>query len=350
MRPIAAAALAACALACAAAAGAHQRPHDGRVGALATHGPDRARTAMRPLRAAAPRAPAAWCGEERSTDDSRAEADRSGHRFHAVYAVPADGTSRLREVAPTLQADAQAASDTLVARRGRAIRLDRGTRCGRRFLDITTLRLRLTTARLERLAETPDGVLDAVAAELDRAGRRTARSGETPRGVAGRTNYLVWLDGPAPPRSCGQAAVSLDRRRSPANDNNSGGRVAAIFRDGAGFCGPVTVLHEIGHTLGAVQPRTPAGRWTGHCDDSPLDVMCEADGSPALGGLEIDAGHDDYWDPPTGAPLPHWTLNLSRFLCPDATCRPGRRGAGAAERLSRYSAVVTGPGRSRSRS
>jgi hypothetical protein len=35
--------------------------------------------------------------------------------------------------------------------------------------------------------------------------------------------------------------------------------------------------------------------------------------------LYFDYGNDDYWDPPGGA-LPWWTVDLSPFLCPNATC------------------------------
>ena len=316
------------------APGAHAHGGAGRAPGLPTaqltHGPDPARTLARPLRAPAlaraASAPAPWCGDQRATDDTRHEADRRSHRFHAVYAVPADAAPRLHAVAAGLQADARTASALLEGQHGRGIRFDRGTRCGPGHLDITTVRLPQTTSELERLAAGA-GVLDAVARALDRAGLRTARLGTVPRGVAGRTNYVVWLDGPAPPESCGQATFTLDRRRTPSNANNAGGKVAAIFRDGEGFCGPATVLHEIAHTLGAVQPRAAGGAWSGHCDDAPADVMCDAtaaDLPPGAAALELDAGHDDYWDPPSGAPLRWWTMNLSRFVCPDAACRPAR--------------------------
>jgi hypothetical protein len=36
--------------------------------------------------------------------------------------------------------------------------------------------------------------------------------------------------------------------------------------------------------------------------------------------MYFDYGNDDYWDPPQGVPLGWWTLNLSRFICPDAQC------------------------------
>ena len=47
--------------------------------------------------------------------------------------------------------------------------------------------------------------------------------------------------------------------------------------------------------------------------------------SGPFNGIYFDYGNDDYWDPPQGAPLGWWTLNLSRFICPDARCnRPAQ--------------------------
>jgi hypothetical protein len=51
--------------------------------------------------------------------------------------------------------------------------------------------------------------------------------------------------------------------------------------------------------------------------------MCYSN-SPQVGngerGQYFDYGNDDYWDPPNRAPLAWWTVDLNRFLCPDASC------------------------------
>jgi Metallo-peptidase family M12B Reprolysin-like len=293
--------------------------HGGPWPVVGTHGPD-ARPAHRFATAGAASAPAPWCGDERSTDIPGAT-DGLAH-VHAVYALPADAPSRLQALAPGVQADAEAASAILEQRSGRAIRFDRGSACGTRNLDITTVRLPQSTAALQRLAAEPDGTMDAIARGLRRAGFDTAVLGEPARARAKRrADFVVWLDGPYPEGSCGQAQLTVDRRRSADNVNNGGGKVAAIFRDGAGFCGPATVLHEIGHMIGAVQPKPGQGGWTGHCHDAAEDVMCDA-AAPGAGGPRtlVDPGNDDYWDPPAGAPLPFWTMNLSRFLCAGTDC------------------------------
>ena len=331
-----------------ATAGAHGKAGDmtraGSTGFL-THGADlaprrSARAAVMARTAQASQTAAQWCGETRTTDDTVNESNRDPFRFHAIYAVPSDAQPRLEAVAGGLQADARQANNLFAARFGRAIRFDTGTSCGAQYLDITTLRLPVDTQTLTRLAATPSGVIDVVAKALDAAGLPTAELGETPTGQAARTNYLVWLDGPEPEDYCGQATLSLDRRRSADNENNFGGKVAAIFRDGDGFCGASTVLHEIGHTLGAVQPRTSDDNgWTGHCSDEGEDIMCDAS-APALAGPDaardrLDSANDDYWDPPSGQPLGWWTLNLSRFICPDASCKLASPAAKKSPRASK---------------
>jgi hypothetical protein len=265
--------------------------------------------------------PSSWCGDERAADYPGATDGLAV--IHAVYAVPADAPSRLQSVAPGIQADAGAASGILERARGRAVRFDRGTTCGTRYLDITTVRLPQTTAQLQRLAQTDNGTLDAVTQDLSDAGLPTAEPGDAPKVRAARLrDFVVWLDGPYPETSCGQSDLNLDRRRSQDNLNNGGGKLALIFRDGDGFCGPTTVLHELGHTLGAVQPRPGQTDWDGHCHDDVADIMCNLADTEAQvdARVDVDSGSDDYWDPPAGPPLTWWTLDESRFICADTTC------------------------------
>jgi hypothetical protein len=166
---------------------------------------------------------------------------------------------------------------------------------------------------------------------LDAAGFQTIKPTDTYDHAAARTrNYVVWLDGPAPLGTCGQAAIYDDPTRADDNLNNYGGKLALVFPKGdGGFCSSTAVRHEIGHNLGALQPTAPHAFDGSHCDDAIEDTMCYSN-SPRVAngerGLFFDFGNDDYWDPPHGAPLPWWTVNLNRFLCPDASCNvaPGQ--------------------------
>ena len=252
-------------------------------------------------------------------------------RYHAVYLVPRDGRSRFRRVARHLQADAFGASALLERLYGRAIRFDMGTPCGRQYLDISHLRLSATRAQLERAAQSsnPDAVFDLIRSEMRDAGFLLFDR-HNPDGPwqAQSINYVAWLDGPGPAGSCGQATSLLDTRRVFWNRNNMGGKLSLVYRRGSGFCGAETVRHEIGHNLGALQPDAPHTRDGAHCTDALEDTMCEG-GAPAVAAgaargarnsVYFDYGNDDYWDPPNGRPLKWWTVNLSWFLCPNASC------------------------------
>jgi hypothetical protein len=49
----------------------------------------------------------------------------------------------------------------------------------------------------------------------------------------------------------------------------------------------------------------------------------------------FDYGNDDYWDPPTGAPLAWWTVDLSRFICDTASCNHAGQAGDSAPELVR---------------
>src|SRR4051812_30598437 len=302
------------------------------VGAPITHGPDPAQVAAGPEAAAAPAAlgkrvaklvPSAWCGTEAGSDDTVNEVDNGPYRYHAVYMIAADGTDRFGALASGMQRDAFQASALLETAYGRAIRFDIGTSCGPQYLDISVVRMPQTSAQLTAAARSGNGTFNAVSAALDAAGFTTIQPTDSLADAAARTrNYVVWLDAPAPSGSCGQAAIYDDPTRSADNLNNFGGKAAVVFRNGSGFCSSNAARHEIGHNLGGLQPVAPHAFDGSHCDDAYEDTMCYSN-SPEVAdgerGTFFDYGNDDYWSLP-GAPLPWWTVDENRFLCPDAAC------------------------------
>lgn len=302
-------------------------------GVQRTHGPDPAAAVEAPARVAAAASAAAWCS---NSDPAANQLQNGEYRYHAVYAHPADRPSRLAALGAQLQADAFGASGLLEREYGRAIRFDVGTPCGPGQLDISEVRLPFTEAQLAGLAGAArTATFEAVAATLRERGFAVAPNDAGLDQLAVlKENFLVWLDGPGPVRSCGQGTALLDNSRSQTNLNNMGGKLALVFRDGRGFCGANVVRHEIGHNLGALQPDAPHTTDGVHCNDAFEDTMCSWE-APRLvdgpfNGLYFDYGNDDYWDPPQGAPLGWWTVNLNRFLCPDAHCnRPGSAQAAA---------------------
>src|SRR3954464_4199779 len=302
------------------------------VGAPSTHGPDPAAVAAGAEAPAVPAhakpraaklVPQTWCGTETSSDDTAHEVDNGAFRYHAVYMLASDAPDRFGVLATSMQTDAFQASSLLESSYGRAIRFDIGTSCGPQFLDISVVRMAESGAQLATLARTPTGTFDAVTRALDAAGFPTIEPSDTTDEAAARTrNYLVWFDAPAPAGTCGQATIYDDPTRGPDNLNNFGGKAAIVFRNGDGFCSSNAARHEIGHNLGALQSVAPHAFDGSHCNDAYEDTMCYPN-SPLVGdgqrGQFFDYGNDDYWSLP-GSPLPWWTVDENRFLCPDASC------------------------------
>jgi hypothetical protein len=158
---------------------------------------------------------------------------------------------------------------------------------------------------------------------------------ETPR-----FTYVVFVDnatccyGPA-----GQGTIYWDDRPDPdRNFNNrveSGPRFAMVEISGSTAADAFVFLHEVGHTIGAVQVSAPHSTGAGHCYTS-VDVMCSFDGGPwfvgggtmvlvcaqpPVGQFTFDCQGDDYYevDPAPGSFLAnHWNTADSGWLT-----RPG---------------------------
>ena len=255
-------------------------------------------------------------------------------QVHAVYVFPAKAKSRFLQFAAMFQADARQAS-ALLQTLGRDIRWDVRpvgvpqaavpTFCGTgpTVLDITVFQSKYTAQQLSSQRQ-----FSLVATELAGSGKFSATN----------KKYVVWLD--AGSKYCGQGTLWQDTDRSPGNDSEVNRTTGIVYRpytstDGltGGFCRGRTLLHELGHTLGAVQRGAPNAFDGAHCDDDNNDTMCytgaaiDQVSSPAA---QFDHGKDDYWDPgaskpttqnPDGSPsgadrLPWWALNLSRYVCP----------------------------------
>jgi hypothetical protein len=253
-----------------------------------------------------------WDGLRPTTDQPDA---LTGPQVHAIYVVPAKATDRFDQFAAMFQADARQAS-TLLQSRGKAVRFDeRSGAGGARYLDVTIFRSRY---RANQLAGSNQFSL--VANELGGSGRFSDAN----------KKYVAWLD--AGSQYCGQGTLYQDTRRTAQNNNDVARTTAIVYRpyttttaSTGGFCRGRTLLHELGHNMGALQSAAPNDFDGAHCNDSAEDVMCYTAQAEArlgaaadTGGPVFDYGSNDYWDPASG-PLPWWTVNLSRFLCPSTT-------------------------------
>lgn len=135
----------------------------------------------------------------------------------------------------------------------------------------------------------------------------------------GPSKYIVFWDS-AIPGMCGQGQLRLDDRRIENNANNQGGAYAVLY--GRTCWTPSVAMHEIGHTMGAVQNSAPRSTRTGHCNQEH-DVMCYADGGPSgrLSNITtscrlavFDCGHNDYFKVgrARGYLATHWNVGWSK--------------------------------------
>ncbi|HEX7166631.1 MAG TPA: hypothetical protein VF230_06600 [Acidimicrobiales bacterium] len=232
-------------------------------------------------------------------------------QLHAVYIHPADKPSRFGTYASMFQADARQASQFLLDTRQRSLRWDEAVRGSGRYLDITVVRSAYKAKQL------------ATGSQFDLVSRDLSRVFPTSNPAYANKKFVVWLD--ADSRYCGQGSLYQDTRRQAGNYNErrTTGIVYRPYTSDAltgGWCRGRTLLHEIGHNLGALQQVAPNAFDGAHCDDDDNDVMCyTAQAASGAGVAVFDAGSNDYWDP-EGGKLPWWAVNLNKFLCPSTGC------------------------------
>lgn len=126
--------------------------------------------------------------------------------------------------------------------------------------------------------------------------------------------------------SCGGVALYYgDDTAGPTNFNN-GYAYFPQFAITFDYQSTRIMLHELGHTMGAVQDSAPHSTLAGHCTDG-FDIMCYNDGGARghlhstdhCAGMPFDCGHDDYFhtNPAPGSYLAeHWNIGSrwNRFL------------------------------------
>ncbi|MFV0318616.1 MAG: hypothetical protein ACK5O2_16840 [Microthrixaceae bacterium] len=187
-------------------------------------------------------------------------------------------------------------------------------------------RVMVETARITTGATDFEALMDDLEAQ-----------GVVPQIGQGSVKHLVWTEGeilqpatPGGPRpsTCGLGENYLDDKPldpSNLNDNLWGTR-AAIDDRCWGYSGGGSVpLHELTHTLGAVQQSAPNYANGGHCDDE-YDLMCYGPGMrqvcpSTMGGRlsesMLDCNNDDYFDtdPVVGEYLCNrWNTSDSPYL------------------------------------
>jgi hypothetical protein len=145
--------------------------------------------------------------------------------------------------------------------------------CGTQ-LDITTLRMSLTSAQLSPLA----GRFAAIAGALNANGFGSSF-----------TKYAVYYDGPTSDANvCGQGG-----------SNGSGFGLAVVYyRSCVGVSTASVAAHEFLHTTGAVPSAAPnecEGDRAAHTCDDTRDLMYPSIGAEALSAKLLDPGRNDYY-------------------------------------------------------
>jgi hypothetical protein len=119
--------------------------------------------------------------------------------------------------------------------------------------------------------------------------------------------YLVFVDYILFGETCGRASFYSDDRPGQNNQANGGTPGFAVLWQNCWL--PTSVMHEVGHVLGAVQKSAPHSDGNAHCSDSD-DLMCHT-------GDGFDPDGDDYYNPnpvPGSYLATHWNVASSRFL------------------------------------
>lgn len=288
-----------------------------------------------------------WGCDETTSD--RASYLSNAPQIKVIYAYAGGATDNLSSYGDMIQADAAAVADKVAAESAntKSVRFDVGgsggagdvcTNDARNRLDIQTFHL------AQDASYYTDNTFAKVLGELIQSVQ--------PADPNQRVNYVVYLDNVHPPLAknvAGQADFADAHEHgydNPINQGRNGrGDLFAViygyggsdFNNGLGADERrVDFLHELSHTLGAVQLNAPHSSGAAHCYDG-ADVMCYADGGPYFtnggsmtfdcGGsgftVPLDCNNDDYFDasPAPGTFLAtNWNEYDSVFLCPVAEC------------------------------
>jgi hypothetical protein len=115
--------------------------------------------------------------------------------------------------------------------------------------------------------------------------------------------YLIWAESNQP--SCGQSTTITDSRKLNNPNNGVPSYARVNLQTAGGTCVDFGELHEIMHSLGAVQPDAPHALAGGHCYDVG-DMMCIDPPNPVESCplvhhyYRLDCNDDDYFDANSG--------------------------------------------------
>lgn len=232
----------------------------------------------------------------------------SGQRIQMIYAVSSDKVDRYNDLLSTFNTWAGMMDQSLN---------DSASKTGgeKHFKFVTNSDCTLNVLKII-LTPAGDDNFSATVGELQAMGHtRLDRK------------YLMWSDATL---YCGVAQFRTDDKPTQDNLNNARGGYGRIDAGCWGRNDHLSEVHELMHTLGAVQHTAPHGTQAGHCSDE-WDVMCYRDATEVIITQDcnpsatydriLDCNNDDYFNtnPAPGSYLDtHWNTANSVYLSSEA--------------------------------
>ena len=237
-----------------------------------------------------------------------------GPRVQAVYAVASDRTDRFADIAPLIA--------TWAGQMDAVVNHSASETGGERHIRFVT---------------TPGCVLDVAHVVLSPTGDDSLSNTITEMRASGLgradRKYVIWADATV---YCGIGQVGGGDTASVTNSANAGPHYARVDSGCWARTDHLSEVHELMHTLGAVQNSAPHSTGGFHCTDES-DLMCYRDSAsapantyPCASAHEwlLDCNHDDYFHtaPAAGSYLDtHWNVATSVYLVGGGTqARPPR--------------------------
>jgi hypothetical protein len=207
------------------------------------------------------------------------------YRIQLIYMIPAGGSDASATMVPLMQQHF-IQSNAMVSDRAAEYGGDLSLRVACDAAGQPAVRVLRSS--------TDNGNIGAVDQELTRQGLR----------ATGQDNVVYWGSG-----GCGGGVAwgSGDARPGPENAVNNAPGVAVV----TGRCPFTYMLHEQGHSMGAVLSNAPNGSGRGHCNDD-ADVMCYNDGGPNSSGYRTDVCRS-----PNGNLDYYWDCNVNDYFHPN---------------------------------
>jgi hypothetical protein len=239
---------------------------------------------------------------------TRAIADRpddiNGSQIHVFYALPYGGTDNGLDLSPDLENSVGSANNWLAGQTGgRRLRFD--TASGR--LDVTFIQLPRSDAEYES-----QGIFKRDAIEADLRNMGLLQPEKIYQVYYEGGNSRACADAPHPPELPGQVTVTYLRGEIPGAPTCASQPFASAPTAPPGYK-EYSLLHEILHTLGAVDADAPDYVNGGHVGYDPADLMY-AGPEPWMPSV-LDVRKRNYYNP-DGLPANVFNLATSSFLTP----------------------------------